>query len=67
MTMHGVTHATTWDVNATADAQGFAGTATTAVRFEDFGMSPPHVPVVATVQDSIRLEYDFHLDRASQP
>ncbi|MGH7582885.1 MAG: YceI family protein [Gemmatimonadales bacterium] len=67
MTMHGVTHPTTWQVTATAGAEGFAGTATTVVRFENFGMSPPHVPVVASVEDSIRLEYDFHLVRASQP
>jgi len=67
LTMHGVTRSTSWDVSATADKGGFSGTASTTFKFEDFGMSAPHVPVVASVRDDIRLQYDFRLVRATDP
>jgi polyisoprenoid-binding protein YceI len=63
LTIHGVTKATLWHVTALAKDGGFTGTATTRCKFEDFGMTPPRVAVVLSVEDEIRLELQFHLVR----
>jgi polyisoprenoid-binding protein YceI len=63
LTVHGVTKPVTWTATVTADGSGFSGRATTHVKFEDFGMTQPSVPVLAHVADDIRLEYDFHFVR----
>jgi polyisoprenoid-binding protein YceI len=58
---HGMTRPTTWDVTASVDGQGLTGSASTSFTFEDFGMTPPRVPVLLSVEDIIKLEVDFHL------
>ena len=60
LTVHGTTHPTTWQVTARGEGNGIVGTATTAFTFKDFGLEQPRVPVVLSVADTIRLEYDFH-------
>jgi len=60
LTVHGVTHPTTWQVTARGEGEGIVGTATTAFTFKDFSLEQPRVPVVLSVADTIRLEYDFH-------
>ncbi len=65
--MHGVTKATAWDVTATVAGDHVSGKATTHVKFGDFNLSQPHVPVVASVVDDIILQYDFNLIRAESP
>ena len=64
LTLHGVTHPTTWQVTAQVTDSGLVGTAKTHVTFEDFGMTRPRVMVVLSVDNDIRLEYDFRLVRA---
>jgi polyisoprenoid-binding protein YceI len=59
LTVHGVTHPTTWKVAAKADGADVVGTATTAFTFKDFGLDQPKVPVLLSVADTIKLEYDF--------
>ncbi|HET9731005.1 MAG TPA: YceI family protein [Acidimicrobiia bacterium] len=59
LTVHGVTRPTTWQVTAHADGNDIVGTATTAFTFKDFELAQPHVPVVLSVADTIKLEYDF--------
>ena len=59
-TVHGVTRASSWTAVVTADPTGFTGTATTHVKFEDFNMTQPSVPVLARLDDDIKLEYAFH-------
>ena len=59
LTVHGTTHPTTWQVTARGEGNGIVGTATTAFTFKDFGLEQPKVPVVLSVADTIRLEYDF--------
>lgn len=59
LTVHGVTHPTTWQVTAHADGNDIVGTATTAFTFKDFELAQPHVPIVLSVADTIKLEYDF--------
>ena len=68
LTVHGATRPTTWQVTARGEANGIVGTATTAFTFKDFGLEQPRVPVVLSVADTIRLEYDFHFvpDTASR-
>lgn len=61
LTLHGTTRDATWAVHAEATGDGFSGTATTSFTFEDFGMDRPRVAVVLSVEDTIKLEYDFHL------
>ena len=63
MTMRGVTHPTVWKVTARAEGQDVAGTATTAFTFKDVNLDQPKVPVVLSVADTIRLEYDFRFVR----
>ena len=64
LTVHGVTHPTTWKVNARGEGSDIVGTAATAFTFKDFALEQPRVPVVLSVQDTIKLEYDFRLTPA---
>ncbi|MEP6494841.1 MAG: YceI family protein [bacterium] len=59
LTVHGVSHPTTWKVTAHSDGGDVVGTATTAFTFKDVGLDQPRVPVVLSVADTIKLEYDF--------
>lgn len=61
LTVHGVAHTVTWDVKGHIQGQDLTGTATTQVKFGDFGMNPPRVGPVLSVEDKIILELDFHL------
>jgi polyisoprenoid-binding protein YceI len=63
LTVHGVTHPTVWNVKAHADGQDIAGTATTAFTFKDINLDQPRVPVVLSVADTIKLEYDFKVTK----
>ncbi len=65
LAVHGVTHQVTWDVTGQVDGKDVTGQATTSFKFEDFGMSPPRVAVVLSVEDNIKLEVDFHLVRSA--
>ena len=64
LVLKGVPHPTVWKVTARADGQDVAGTATTAFTFKDIGLEQPKVPVVLSVADTIKLEYDFRFQRA---
>ena len=59
LTIHGVTRPTTWQVTARADGSDVVGKATTAFTFKDFSLEQPRVPIVMSVADTVRLEYDF--------
>ena len=61
LTVRGVTRPTTWQVTARAEGSDVVGTAATAFTFKDFNLEQPRVPVVLSVADTIRLEYDFRL------
>jgi polyisoprenoid-binding protein YceI len=60
LTVHGVTKQVVWNVTATRSGNALSGTATTEFTFEDFGMTVPSVMVVLSVDDNIRLQYDFN-------
>ena len=59
LTVHGATHPTTWNVTAHADGNDVVGTALTSFTFKDMGLDQPRVPIVLSVEDTIKLEYDF--------
>lgn len=61
LTVRGVTKATTWTVNARYLPTAVTGTAATKFTFADFGITQPRVPIVLSVSDTIKLEYDFNL------
>jgi polyisoprenoid-binding protein YceI len=61
LTVKGVTRPTTWQVTAAFQGDTVTGLAATAFTFADFGLAQPRVPVVLSVGDTIRLEYDFRL------
>jgi polyisoprenoid-binding protein YceI len=63
LTVHGVTRPTVWNVTAHPDGQDFAGTATTSFTFKDISLDQPKVPVVLSVADTIKLEYDFRVTK----
>jgi len=62
-TVHGVTKPTAWDVSATVAGDHISGTATTHLKFAEYNMALPSVPVLASLADDIKIEYDFHLIR----
>lgn len=63
LVIKGVAHPTVWNVTARAEGQDVAGTATTAFTFKDVSLDQPKVPVVLSVADTIKLEYDFRFTR----
>lgn len=66
LTVHGTTKSVTWDVKATAaNGTDLSGTATTSFTFADFGLEQPHVGRVLSIQDTIKLEFDFHFVKSS--
>ena len=65
LTVHGNTRPAVWQVSANAEGQDVTGTATTAFTFRDVGLDQPRVPVVLSVADTIKLEYDFRFTRAA--
>jgi polyisoprenoid-binding protein YceI len=64
LTVRGVTHPTDWHVAAQIDGDDLTGSAWTTFTFADFGLVQPRVPVLLSVADTIRLEYDFHMVKA---
>ncbi|CAA9235992.1 MAG: conserved hypothetical protein [uncultured Chloroflexia bacterium] len=60
LTIRDVTKQVTFDVSATAQSENrLEGTARTAVRYADYGISIPSVPQVASVGDEVKIEIDF--------
>jgi polyisoprenoid-binding protein YceI len=61
LTLHGVTRPSTWQVAASAKDGGLSGRAITTFTFTDFGMPVPTSFRLLSVEDNVRLEYDFLL------
>jgi hypothetical protein len=54
-----VTRPVTWQVNASFANDQVSGTATTNVHMSDFGMTPPKVGPVLSIEDELALELNF--------
>jgi polyisoprenoid-binding protein YceI len=63
LTVHGTTKPSVWNVTANIKDGKATGTAKTTFTFAEFGLTQPKVPKVAFVADTIRLEYDFTLEK----
>ncbi|HTR77170.1 MAG TPA: YceI family protein [Gemmatimonadaceae bacterium] len=61
LTVHGKTMPVSWHVSAHLEGPDMTGNAYTVFTFADAGLSQPHVPVLLSLEDTIHLEYDFHL------
>ena len=61
LTVKGVTRPATWFVSATFAPATVTGSASTSFAFADFGIPQPRVPVLLSVADTIKLEYEFSL------
>ena len=60
LTIDGVTRPATFDASlAPESADRLEGTASTTIRYADWGITIPQVPVVTGVADTVRLELDF--------
>jgi polyisoprenoid-binding protein YceI len=60
LTIRGVTRPATFEVSLTPASDGrLTGSATTTVRFADWGITIPSVPMVTGVSDEARLELTF--------
>jgi len=66
LTVRGVTHPTTWKVNAQFQPNGFTGKAATSFTFKEFAIDQPRVPVVLSVADTIKLELDFTMTKEAK-
>lgn len=58
LTVHGVSRPTTWQATATFAEREVTGSATTTVLMTEFGMTPPRVGSVVSIEDSVKLELD---------
>lgn len=67
LTVHGVTRPTTWETAARFAGREVTGTATTRVKMTDFGMTPPRVGPVLSIEDELALEVDFRATRDPGP
>jgi polyisoprenoid-binding protein YceI len=63
LTVRNVTHPIVWHVKAKSTGADLTGTGETKFTFADISLDQPHVPVVLSVADTIKLESDFHLVR----
>jgi polyisoprenoid-binding protein YceI len=61
LTVHGVAKPTVWHVKATSTGNDVTGNGWTQFTFADVQLAQPRIPILLSVADTIRLEYDFHL------
>src|SRR5687767_9383677 len=61
LTLRGVTRPVTWDVTARFENGAVTGAALTRFTFAQFEIAKPRLARVLSVDDDIRLEYDFRL------
>ena len=64
LTVHGSEKPVTWQVTAQFDATTVSGDATTNVNMSDFGMTPPRVGPVLSLEDALTLELVFSASRS---
>jgi polyisoprenoid-binding protein YceI len=67
MTVREATRAVVWEVVARRAGEAVVGTATTRFPFSHFDLEIPRVRSVLSVDDDIRLEYDFRFVPADGP
>ncbi len=63
LTIREATRPVTWEVTARVEGDRLIAQARTQFTFADFGLQPPRVPVVLSLDETIRLEMDAVLQR----
>ncbi len=63
LTIRDVTKEVTWETRAQFSEDRITGTATTNFTFDEFNLTVPSVAVVLSVENNIRLEIDFVLQK----
>ena len=61
LTVKGVTKPATWFISCKFGPTNVTGSASTSFSFADFSIPQPKVPVLLSVADTIKLEYDFSM------
>ncbi|MEO7084913.1 MAG: YceI family protein [Gemmatimonadaceae bacterium] len=56
-------HPITWHGSATFNGDDVTGTISTAFTFTDMGLVKPTRAILLTVEDTVKLEYDFHFTK----
>src|ERR671913_2473743 len=59
LTLRDVTKLVAWEARVSRVDEALTGTAATMFEMPDFGIEPPSVPVVLSLDETIRLEVDF--------
>lgn len=59
LTIRDVTRPATWAVTLRREGDTLTGQATTSFTFADFNIPQPRVPILLSLQDLIKLEFDF--------
>ncbi len=65
LTLKGVTKPVTWTVAGTLRGATVAGVANTSIKFADFNLPKPSVPLLLSAEDSIALEVEFRAARSA--
>lgn len=65
LTLQDTTRLVAWDTTATLEGDTLTGSAATQFEMPDFGIEPPRVQVVVSLDETIRLEIDLSAQRAS--
>ncbi len=65
LTVHGAARPVVWDVTAHFAPDAVTGSASTPVTLQDFGMTPPRVPLVLSIEETLKLELDFKTTRSA--
>lgn len=65
LSVHGVTKLVAWETTATRDGEELDGTATTTFDMPDFGIEPPVVGPVVSLDEQVALEVDIAAEVAS--
>jgi polyisoprenoid-binding protein YceI len=64
LTIHGTSKAVSIPLHARLNGSSLEVQGSLTFRFEDFGMTPPNIAGIVSVQDSATLEFDLHLTRS---
>lgn len=59
LTLKDVTKLVAWEATVTRDGDTLSGTAATEFAMPEFSIEPPSVPVVLSLDETIRLEFDI--------
>jgi polyisoprenoid-binding protein YceI len=63
LTLRDVTKPVAWEATVKREGDAITGTAATEFKMADFSITPPSVPVVLSLDETVRLEFDVTAER----